>query len=109
MAVETACFQRIGGAQVSTYLILHRDRSQGMAIWWRANRSGYTADVAEAGHYTKEEAEAIATIRGDDFPVPWQDLGTVLKIRRVVNVEDGENFKLLKLYESRAQTVEAKP
>ena len=31
------------------------------AMWWRANRRGYTPWLEEAGRYTRTEAEAIVT------------------------------------------------
>ena len=27
--------------------------------WWRPDRRGYTCDLSEAGHYTREDAAAI--------------------------------------------------
>lgn len=40
-------------------------------IWWRANRSGYTFRIDEAGQYTQEEARSIERLRGQEkaFPV----------------------------------------
>jgi len=71
------------------FLILYRGQNgAGEALWWRPKRSGYTNDVAEAGRYSQEEADSIASIRGDDFPVSLADVGTVLKVRQVVSVED---------------------
>lgn len=34
-----------------------------MAAWWLPNRAGYTHRLADAGHYTREEAEVIV-LRG---------------------------------------------
>lgn len=78
------------------YLILHKDLVQGMAIWWRPNRADYTNDIAAAGRYSQEEAESIARIRGDDFPVEESEIGKSLAPRTVVCVEDGDNFHELK-------------
>lgn len=49
----------------------------------------------------KAEADLIAGVRGDDFPVPEDDIGTVLRVRRIVTVDD-DNYARLKEYESRA-------
>lgn len=78
------------------YLILHRQLVQGFAIWWRPNRCGYTNNLAHAGRYSKEEAESIARIRGDDFPVAESEIGKSLMPRTVICVEDAENFEQLK-------------
>jgi hypothetical protein len=84
---------------VSEYLILFRARnSNGDAIWWRPGRAGYTSNIEQAGRYSQEDAESIAQIRGDDFPVPVCDIGTKLVTRSTVNVEDGHNFATLKSY-----------
>jgi hypothetical protein len=85
------------------YLILYRQHASGYALWWRPNSSGYTVDVAEAGRYSKEEAEAIAGLRGDDLPVPLADIGKRLKVRQVVSHDDGDNHVMLKTY-SRSET-----
>jgi hypothetical protein len=81
------------------YLILCKERNNGLALWWRAQRSGYTTNLLEAGRYSKAEADSIYRIRGTDFPVPVEN---VLKARRVVCVEDGTNFDALRGYEDRA-------
>jgi hypothetical protein len=81
------------------YLILCKQRSaEGCALWWRPNRSGYTVDVYQAGRYSKEEADSIADIRGEDYPVPEDAVGDVLELRTVVCVEDGDNFATLKAF-----------
>lgn len=84
------------------YLILHRDLVQGVAVWWRPGRAGYTNDVVAAGRYTKEEAESLARIRGDDFPVDEREIGRSLQPRMTINVEDGNNFEALKAFTNRA-------
>lgn len=33
--------------------------------WWRANRSGYTNDIAQAGRYSKAEAEGCCNKRDE--------------------------------------------
>ena len=84
------------------YLIMYKGDRSGDVLWWRPNRSGYTIDVSQAGRYTKEEAESIADIRGLDFPVPLSDIGTRLKVRQVVCMEDEGNHATLKGYQSDA-------
>lgn len=83
------------------FLILHKQLVDGRAMWWRPNRAGYTTDLNAAGRYTKAEAESIARIRGDDFPVPESAFGTCLTVRRVVSVEDGLNFDEIKRFMGR--------
>jgi hypothetical protein len=78
------------------YLVLCKERVNGLALWWRPERSGYTTNLLEAGKYTRADAESIYRIRGTDFPVPETN---VLKVRRVVCVEDGDNFDALRMYE----------
>ena len=82
-----------------SYLILCKERMQGFALWWRCDRSGYTIDVAQAGRYSKDEAESIARIRGTDFPVDEAEIGRSLQPRTVVSVEDGDNYHALKRFE----------
>lgn len=83
-----------------SYLILCKQRVDGLALWWRCDRKGYTTDLQQAGRYSKEEAESIARIRGLDFPVDEADIGVQLKVRQVVSVEDG-NSAVLRAYETR--------
>ena len=74
------------------YLILCKERTHGVAMWWRPNSRGYTTDTELAGRYSKEEALGIAGIRGEDFPVPETAIGTILVTRTIVDVEDAANF-----------------
>lgn len=80
------------------YLILCKERTHGVAMWWRPNRRGYTTDTTIAGRYSKEDALDIAGIRGEDFPVPENALGGALQIRTIVDVEDGANFEKLQAF-----------
>lgn len=91
------------------YLILNKQRVGDLALWWRPNRCGYTVNVDTAGRYSKEEAESIARIRGEDWAIPEEVIGPGLRMRRVVSVEDGANFQVLKDFQSAsAHTQEAK-
>ena len=58
------------------YLILciknGRSRKIGRALWWGPNSSGYTTHLEEAGRYTKEEAERIAS-PGENIAVPEEE------------------------------------
>ncbi|APU89025.1 hypothetical protein Rctr197k_274 [Virus Rctr197k] len=40
------------------------------ALFWRSNGQGYTCDLDQAGHYTKEEAERQERSRPTDKAVP---------------------------------------
>jgi hypothetical protein len=82
------------------YLVMYKGDRSGDVLWWRPKRCGYTIDVAQAGRYTKEEAESIAGIRGLDFPVPLSDIGTRLKVRQVVCMEDEGNSATIKSYQA---------
>lgn len=50
---------RPGNSPTPAYLIRHRPSD----LWWRPNRNGYTAEILNAGVYSKTEADSIATIR----------------------------------------------
>ena len=82
------------------YLILHESTLDGKAMWWKPNPAGYTVRLNEAGRYTKDEAMSIARIHGTDFPVPESDIDSVLKVRHIAHVDDGDNYKVLKAYAS---------
>lgn len=82
-----------------SYLILCKDRCQGMALWWRADRMGYTTDVAVAGRYSREEAESIARIRGIDVPVDEAEIGRSLKPRTIISLDDEGNGQALLKFE----------
>ena len=84
-----------------SYLILHRDRRDGLAVWWRENRSGYTNNIYEAGRYGFDEAESIRKLRGDDFPVHETKLAA-LRVRLVVSTEDGDNSAELRKLEQQS-------
>lgn len=45
------------------YLVWSNRRS----AWWRADRAGYTAQIAEAGRYSRDEAISIAVGSGDGY------------------------------------------
>lgn len=84
-----------------SYLILCKQMVDGMALWWRCDRQGYTVNVAEAGRYSKDEAESIARIRGLDFPVPEEEIGKSIKTRTVVTHEEAGNWEALQAYRRR--------
>lgn len=77
------------------YLILCKERTQGIAMWWRPESRRYTTDTTAAGRYSKEEADLIAGIRGEDYPVPEDALGSKLQLRTIVDVADVGNFEAL--------------
>lgn len=81
------------------FLILHKERRGELALWWRPERRGYTVNIDQAGRYSAQEAESIARIRGEDFPVPEIAIGTALVARRVISVEDDANFDNLKAFQ----------
>jgi hypothetical protein len=85
------------------YFVFTKEQSDGgQILWWRANRSGYTVDLGQAGLYSQSEAESISRIRGIDFAVPEDALGSVIQTKTVVDA--GENYEALKLFQ---QTVRA--
>lgn len=98
--VRSILNQRDEPTDTGKYLILFKERVHGHAhaLWWGPNRSGYTINLDEAGRYTKDEAESIARVRDEDYPVPESAIGSLLKVRRVVCVDDADNDRLLKAY-----------
>jgi hypothetical protein len=42
-------------------------------VWWRPDRRGYTNKVAEAGRYSKAEAEEIVKDAGADNEKMWKE------------------------------------
>lgn len=54
------------------YFIKNRALSGNSAIWWRAGGQGYTANLDDAGRFTREEAQRITRVRPKEdemFPV----------------------------------------
>lgn len=79
------------------YLIMFKDGPMGdNVLWWRPDRSGYTVDVDQAGRYSKAEAESIRGLRGLDFPVLFSDIGTRLRVSRVISVDNDPNYIAIK-------------
>jgi len=70
--------------------------------WWRANRCGYTKVLANAGHYSRDEAIAICAHARDGFgaheipseiPIKASDLYECQTLRRIAlsrATEDGK-------------------
>ncbi len=76
------------------FYILCKERTNGIATWWKPNEFGYTTNLDEAGLYTAEQAARIVrNAMGMDVAVP-KALITSNKIvtRRVVDLGDGHNF-----------------
>lgn len=86
------------------FLILCKKRVDGMALWWRCDRAGYTTDVATAGRYSKEEALRIQGIRGEDFAVDEDEIGKSLRPRTIIDVNDFKNWEALDAIEACAST-----
>ena len=74
------------------FLILSKDRSQGIAMWWRPNSAGYTTDIDAAGRYSADESAQIVRAGPDkDMRVPVSAIGRVVTTRRIVDIGDGDN------------------
>ncbi|GIK44750.1 MAG: hypothetical protein K8L99_32835 [Anaerolineae bacterium] len=79
-----------------SYLIFSKRHTNGVAMWWRPNASGYTNDVNEAGRYSKIEVESYcAGTQGDNIPVDELLVYRDLKVRRIVDMGDSSNYALL--------------
>lgn len=52
------------------YIVMKSPHGSDYALFWRANREGYTRIVDKAGRYSREEAETICKLRGEEFMVP---------------------------------------
>lgn len=51
------------------YIVMKSPQGSDYALFWRANREGYTRILDEAGRYSREEAERICKLRGEEFMV----------------------------------------
>jgi hypothetical protein len=57
------------------YLITAPNRSD---LYWRPNRQGYTIQIAEAGVYSKREAEGIVSNGRGDMMIPLHSLANTV-------------------------------
>lgn len=59
-------------ANMSEFFILCTEQLAygGYALWWRPNRSGYTAHLEQAGRYSRAEVASIERVRGTDVGIP---------------------------------------
>jgi len=48
--------------KIDRFVIKHTD-ANGVELWWRAHRSGYTGELIAAGVYGEQEARRIERIR----------------------------------------------
>lgn len=55
------------------------------ALWWRPNRNGYTHCIGDAGLYSKEEADRIVALRGQERA--WARDAVVPGIQLAVNMD----------------------
>lgn len=51
------------------YIVMKSPHGSDYALFWRPNREGYTRVLDRAGRYSKEEAEKICRLRGEEFMV----------------------------------------
>lgn len=73
------------------YFIYSKKHSRGEAVWWQANRAGYTTDLKRAGEYTQEDANLITSgHRGDSIAMTKDDAHR-LYAKEVVDLGWGEN------------------
>lgn len=82
------------------FLILSKNRSQGIATWWRPNSAGYTTDIDAAGRYSAEESAQIVRAGPDnDMRVPVSAIGRAVKTRRIVDIGDANNHSELMAFD----------
>jgi hypothetical protein len=91
-----------------SYLILCKKTVNGMALWWACGRAGYTTNVATAGRYDHDEAMQIQGMRGEDFAVPEEEIGRSLMPRTIVDVSDGNNYRVLEQIRTQPRSGEGK-
>jgi len=80
---STICFSRrvwkVSSSEQLYYILDSRTVVGNCAMWWRPEGAGYTAELDEAGLYTKEKA---GSLRHTDFLVP-KELAEKLAVRHV--------------------------
>lgn len=82
------------------FLILSKDKSQGIAMWWRPESEGYTTDVDAAGRYSADESAKIARSgHGKDIRVPVSAIDRVVTTRRIVDIGDADNYSELMAFD----------
>lgn len=82
------------------FLILSKDRSQDIAMWWRPNSAGYTTDIDSAGRYSAEESARIVRAGPDkDMRVPVSAIDRVVTTRRIVDIGDANNHSELMAFD----------
>ncbi len=62
---------------VEKFYILCQSFSGDLALWWRAERRGYTSRLDEAGKYDEPEARSIERIRGTDRAISCETVDAV--------------------------------
>ena len=72
------------------FIVLKSPHGSDYAMFWRANHCGYTRRINEAGRYSKDEAERICKLRGEEVMVPCGEIEE--HAVRVVNFETALSF-----------------
>ena len=73
------------------YLLLCTSRTNGIAVWWRPRRRGYTTNVNDAGRYEVSEAKEIVADARDVVMIPAAWIGTEMQPRTIVDLGDEYN------------------
>jgi hypothetical protein len=68
------------------YLQDARDHAGNYILWWAKNGAGYTADIAKAHIYSKEEAVSQNHCRETD--IPWPKVYIDSKVNLVVDAQN---------------------
>ena len=82
------------------FLILSKDRSQGIATWWRPNGAGYTTDINAAGRYSAEDSlQIVSSGQGKDMRIPVSAIDCLVMTRRIVDIGDANNYSELMAFD----------